>query len=98
MDNVLIHTKNFKVTSHLENFVYKETEKLFKFNLDVIGFDVYLETVTLNKKDEHNNKVKIVVDVKSKKHLIVQEDSFDMYEAILLAIRAMKREMVALKR
>lgn len=98
MNNILIHAKNFKITSSLENFIYKETKKLFKFKLDIVGFDVYLEKETFKKNDDHNNKVKIVVDIKPKKHLIVEESSFDMYEAILLAIKAMRREMIALKK
>ncbi len=98
MYNVLIHSKSLKITLALENFIYKETEKLFKPKVKIVGFDIYLENDSLMRKNKDNNKAKIVVDVVvPKKHLVVQSSSFDMYEAILLAIKAMKREIMKVK-
>ncbi len=90
---ISVQAKEMKVTKAIHDFVSdKVIRTMGKFGKRVLGVRVYLENVARKKSDPDAAQAKVEIDLPGN-NIVVQEKSFDPYQAITKAIKTGARKL-----
>ncbi len=90
---ILVQAKDMKVTKAIKKFVNEKVKRtIVKHGKKVLGVKVYLETIARKKSDPESAHAKVEIEVPGK-NIVVEEKSFDPYQAITGAIKAGARRL-----
>lgn len=90
---ITVQAKEMKVTGAIQNFVNEKVIRTMgKFGKRVLGVRVYLENITRKKSDPDTAQAKVEIELPGN-NIVVQEKSFDPYQAITKAIKTGARKL-----
>ena len=90
---ILVQAKDMKVTKAIENFVSVKVKRtVTKFGQRVLGVKVYLENVARKKNDPAASQAKVEIEIPGN-NIVVEEKSFDPYQAISKALKTGGRKL-----
>ncbi len=90
---ISVQAKEMRVTKAIHEFVNdKVVRTMGKFGKRVLGVRVYLENITRKKSDPDAAQAKVEIDLPGN-NIVVQEKSFDPYQAITKAIKTGARKL-----
>ncbi len=90
---ILVQAKNMRVTQGIKNFVEaKVVRQISKLGKRALTVKVYLENITRKKNDPNASQAKVQIDMPGES-IVVEQKSFDPYQAISKAIKASARKL-----
>jgi ribosomal subunit interface protein len=90
---IFVQAKDMKVTKAIKAFVEQKIKRtVVKHGKQVMGVKVYLETIARKKSDPKAAHAKVEIEVPGN-NIVVEEKSFDPYQAIAGALKAGARRL-----